>query len=139
MDHHTAKTYILSKPESIEDFPFGPDVAVYKVKGKMFATLALGKMGKGSKDSDGKDIFEWWMNLKCDPDEAFALRDIFAAVVPGYHMNKRHWNTIILNATIPKGEIQRMIDNSFGLVFKGLKKSDREYIELRYSVKDIIG
>lgn len=71
------KPYLLSKPETKEDFPFGDDVAVFKVKGKMFATLAW-----------GQDKRHYWMNLKCDPDEALALRDIFEAVIPGYHMNK---------------------------------------------------
>ena len=129
MNHKKAEKYLLAKPESTLDYPFGLDVKVFKVKGKMFATLALGKMGKG----DGNGKFDWWMNLKCDPDEASALRDIFAAVIPGYHMNKRLWNTIILDGSIPQGEIERMIDNSFALVVKGLKKSDRQYLQLRYS------
>lgn len=135
MDHIQSENYLLSKPESILDYPFGIDVKVFKVKGKMFATLALGKMRK--RDSNGsardKSNCDWWMNLKCDPDEAFALRDIFAAVIPGYHMNKRHWNTVILDGSIPTGEIERMIDNSFSLVVKGMKKADREYLQLRYA------
>ena len=90
-------------------------------KGKMFATLALGKMGKG--DDEGN--LDWWMNLKCDPDEASALRDIFKSVIPGYHMNKRLWNTIILDGTIPSGEIERMIDNSFALVVSKLPKKQQ--------------
>ena len=93
MNQEQVKEYLLSKPQSFEDFPFGPEVAVFKVKGKMFATLAIGKMGKG--DDEGNPY--WWMNLKCDPDEASALRDIFKSVIPGYHMNKRLWNTIILD------------------------------------------
>jgi predicted DNA-binding protein (MmcQ/YjbR family) len=64
-------------------YPFGDDVKVFRVKTKMFATLALGKMGKG--DGDKQD---WWLNLKCDPEEALMLRDIFLAIIPGYHMNK---------------------------------------------------
>lgn len=124
MNHKKAEKYLLSKPESRLDYPFGPDVKVFKVKGKMFATLALGKMGKG----DGKGNFDWWMNLKCDPDEAFALRDIFVAVIPGYHMNKRLWNTIILDGTIPKGEIERMIDNSFTLVVEKMSKKDQQSV-----------
>ncbi len=94
MSHFSSKQaeqYLLSKPEATLDYPFGEEVKVFKVKNKMFATLALGKMGKG----DGKAIFsgkgDWWMNLKCDPDEAVMLRDIFVAVIPGYHMNKFEW------------------------------------------------
>ena len=112
MDFETAKTYLLNKPATVLDFPFGADVYVFKVKKKMFATLAIGKMGKG--DNEGN--LDWWMNLKCDPDEAAILRDIFPGVIPGYHMNKALWNTIILDGSIPRGEIERMIDNSFKLV-----------------------
>jgi predicted DNA-binding protein (MmcQ/YjbR family) len=119
-----ARTYLLSKPESVEDFPFGPDVYVYKVRGKMFATL-------GFTDNVGR------MNLKCDPEEAMALRDIFESVVPGYHMNKAHWNTVILDGSIPNGELERMIDRSFGLVVKGLKKSERQSLEIRYGSETV--
>jgi len=98
---------------------------VFKVKNKMFATLAIGKMGKG----DGGQNF-WWMNLKCDPEEAVMLRDIFSAVIPGYHMNKRLWNTVILDGTVPRGEIERMIDNSFLLVVGKMAKKDQQSILL---------
>jgi len=120
------KEYLLSKPESKIDTPFGDEVMVFKVKNKMFATLSIGKMGKG----DGEDQ-DWWVNLKCDPDEALALRDIFEAVIPGYHMNKRLWNTVILNGTIPQGEIERMMDNSYMLVVNNMPTKDREAIEVQ--------
>lgn len=120
------KNYLLSKPEAKIDTPFGEDVTVFKVRNKMFATLSLGKMGKG--DSENQD---WWVNLKCDPDEALALRDIFDAVIPGYHMNKRLWNTVILDGSIPQGEIERMMDNSYMLVVKNMPTKDREAIELQ--------
>lgn len=112
------KQYLLAKPETREDYPFGPDVAVYKVKDKMFATRS---------SHQGVDN----MNLKCDPQEALALRDIFDAVKPGYHMNKKHWNTIILDGSIPDNEIKRMIDNSFLLVVKGMPKKDRLSLEIK--------
>lgn len=118
------ESYLVSKPEALLDYPFGEDVKVFKVKGKMFATLALGKMGKG----DGEGNFDWWMNLKCDPDEAIMLRDIFPSVIPGYHMNKRLWNTIILDGSIPKGEIERMMDNSFNLVVSKMTKKNQQSI-----------
>ena len=119
MNFHAAREYLLRQPEAFEDFPFGPDVAVYKIRNKMFATLV---------ECDG----EARMNLKCNPDEAMALRDIFEAVIPGYHMNKKHWNTIILNSTIPVGEIERMVDCSYGLVVRGLKKTEKAMLELQY-------
>jgi predicted DNA-binding protein (MmcQ/YjbR family) len=113
------KKYLLSKPEAVEDFPFGPDVAVYKVRGRMFALLTTDK---------GVDR----INLKCDPDQAFILRDIFEAVIPGYHMNKRHWNTVILDGSIPRGELERMVDHSYALVVKKFKKAERQALELSY-------
>ncbi|MFT6754084.1 MAG: putative DNA-binding protein (MmcQ/YjbR family), partial [Candidatus Azotimanducaceae bacterium] len=89
---------------------------VFKVKNKMFATLG---------EHDG----QWNMNLKCDPHEALMLRDVFPSVLPGYHMNKAHWNTIVLDNTIPSGEIERMIDSSYALVVTGMTKADRRSLE----------
>ncbi|PKG83161.1 hypothetical protein CXF85_11540 [Colwellia sp. 75C3] len=122
-----AEHYLLNKVETTLDFPFGDDVKVFKVKNKMFATLAIGKMGKG--DGDKQD---WWMNLKCDPDEAVMLRDIFSSVVPGYHMNKRLWITVILDGSIPQGEIERMMDNSFKLVVSKMTKKDQQSILVHF-------
>lgn len=119
MDYQTSKQYLLSKPEAEESEPFGEGVPVFKVSNKVFAIL-------GMNDGVGQ------LNLKCDPDEALALRDIFDAVIPGYHMNKKHWNTVILDGTVPAGEIERMIDHSYALIVKGLKKLEREGIELRH-------
>lgn len=130
MDYQAAQEYLLSKPQAREDFPFGPDIAVFKIKGKMFATLAY----REKVDSSEKIAH---MNLKCDPQEALMLRDIFDAVIPGYHMNKRLWNTIIFDGSIPKGEIERMIDNSFQLVVKGLPKKVLSALELSYSAQEL--
>ena len=124
MDYQQARSYLLSQPEAWEDFPFGPDVAVMKIKGKMFATL--GQQGGQART-----------NLKCDPDEAVMLRDIFVAVLPGYHMNKRHWNTVMLDGDVPRGEIERMMDRSYGLVVKSLKKQERDALILAYG-KDTV-
>lgn len=124
MDHAAAKLYLLNKPNALEDHPFGPQASVFKIKGKMFAIL-----------SHRDDIVN--LNLKCDPDEALALRDIFPSVIPGYHMNKKHWNTVLLDATIPPGEIERMIDRSYGLVVKGLKKNQRLSLELEHGNENI--
>ncbi|GAA0857597.1 MmcQ/YjbR family DNA-binding protein [Aliiglaciecola litoralis] len=115
MNIEQVKSYLLSKPESVMDFPFGPDVAVFKVKHKMFATL-------GEEDGEGR------MNLKCDPHEALLLREMFVAVKPGYHMNKKHWNTLYLDDSIPQGELERMMDNSFLLVVNKMPKKEQQSI-----------
>ncbi|MBQ0757410.1 MAG: MmcQ/YjbR family DNA-binding protein [Amphritea sp.] len=119
MDYQAARTYMLSRPEAWEDFPFYPDVAVLKVRNKMFATLSY-QAGVAR------------MNLKCNPDEAQMLRDVFSAVSPGFHMNKRHWNTVLLDGSIPAGELERMIDRSYGLVVKGMTRKERLPLELKY-------
>ena len=130
------RDYLLSKPEAIQDFPFGPDVMVIKVKGKMFALLSE----NGGKNSTQRPQ----MNLKCDPLEATQLRDVFDDVIPGYHMNKKHWNTLYLTdndktSDIPKGEIERQIDNSYGLVLKGMTKAARLSLETCYSQEELYG
>lgn len=119
MDYDSARTYLLNMPEAVETFPFGPEVAVFKVRNKMFALLGV-EQGVAN------------MNLKCDPDHANALRDLFPAIRPGYHMSKKHWNTIDLDGSVPQVEIEAMIDDSFWLVVAGLKKADREAIRTLY-------
>lgn len=119
--------YLLSKPETSLYYPFGDDVKVFRVKNKMFATVSHGSAAKSAKvDDDAKTHF--WMNLKCDPDEAEMLRDIFPAIIPGYHMNKRLWNSVILDGSIPQGEIERMMDYSFMLVVSQMTKKDQQSI-----------
>lgn len=127
MNKEQAEQYLLSKPETSVYFPFGDDVSVFRVKNKMFATLALGT-GK-EKGVGEKMAGHYCINLKCDPDEAVMLRDIFPAVIPGYHMNKAQWNTVILDGSTPQGEIERMIDNSFKLVVSKMAKKEREPLE----------
>ena len=117
---HTA-----SKPEVLVDYPFGPDAQVWKIHGKMFALFW------GNKDGT------LCVNLKCEPMEAQALRDVFEAVSAGYHMNKKHWNTVILDDSIPRGEVERMIDRSYGLVVKGLTKTLRHGLEIRHGEAEI--
>ena len=118
-----AENYLLSKPETSLYYPFGDDVKVFRVKNKMFATIALGaeSVFKGASKN-------FWMNLKCDPDEAIMLRDIFPAIIPGYHMSKKLWNSVILDASIPQGEIERMMDNSYLLVVSKMTKKDQQSI-----------
>lgn len=122
MKFEQLKSYLLDKPETTMEFPFGPDVNVFKVKGKMFALI-------GWKDDKMN------MNLKCDPDESVALRDIFFSIKPGYHMNKKHWITIYFDEEKygplpPEGEILRLIDNSFRLVVSKMPKSQQRSIRV---------
>ncbi|MDO6445076.1 MmcQ/YjbR family DNA-binding protein [Colwellia sp. 1_MG-2023] len=128
MVEQIAEKYLLSKPETSMYYPFGDGVKVFRVKEKMFATLALGT-GK-EKGTNGKMAGHYCINLKCDPDEAIMLRDIFPSVIPGYHMNKAQWNTIILDGSIPEGEVERMIDNSYMLVVSKMTKKDQASILL---------
>jgi predicted DNA-binding protein (MmcQ/YjbR family) len=110
MDLAEFREYCLSKPSTTEDTPFGPDVLVFKVRGKMFALAALVAVPTT-------------VNLKCDPDLALDLRDRYDQVRPGYHMNKKHWNTVEIESGIPDADLRKMIDHSYDLVIKGLPKS----------------
>ncbi len=76
-------------------------------------------------------------NLKCEPEEALMLRDLFVEVKPGYHMNKKHWNTVHLDGNLPRGEIERMIDNSYKLVVKSLTRDTRQAMEIKYGPEAI--
>jgi predicted DNA-binding protein (MmcQ/YjbR family) len=105
--------YCLSKPGARETTPFGPDNLVFKVGGKMFALAALDEVPPAA-------------NLKCDPDLALELRDRYDQIRPGYHMNKRHWNTVTLNGEIPESEIRRLIDHSYELVLQTLPRNRRD-------------
>ena len=116
MKLESLRAYLLKKKGASENFPFGPEVMVFKVEGKMFALVFL-------EDSPLS------MNLKCDPDLAMHLREFYKAVQPGYHMNKKHWNTIYLDGSVPDDEILAMINDSYDLVVKGLKKEDRLRLE----------
>lgn len=119
MEHEQARALLLARPEAFEDFPFGADAAVFKVQGKMFALL----FRRGGQLT---------VNLKCDPEEAQMLRDVFSAVSAGYHMNKRHWNSVALDGSLPSGEIARMIENSYALVLRSLTKAQRLGLESRH-------
>jgi predicted DNA-binding protein (MmcQ/YjbR family) len=112
MDLEQFREYCLSKPDATEGTPFGPDVLVFKVGGKMFALAAL-------------DEVPARVNLKCEPDLALELRDRYEQVTPGYHMNKKHWNTVEIETGIPEAELRSMIDHSYELVVKGLPKASR--------------
>ncbi len=106
------RNYCLAKAGVTEEFPFGENTLVYKVMGKMF-TLA------------DVDLFES-ANLKCLPEKAVELREKYPGVTPGYHMNKKHWNTVMMDGSIPDKLIYEWIDESYRLVATGLPKKVQE-------------
>ena len=112
MDLETFRQYCLGKLDATEGTPFGEDVLVFKVAGKIFALAPLDEVPATA-------------NLKCDPDLALELRDRYEQVHPGYHMNKKHWNTVELDSGIPGTELRKMIDHSYELVVKSLPKATR--------------
>jgi len=103
MTHKEVETYVLSMPNAKLDYPFGEGVAVYKVKDKMFALI--------TEKSEPVQI-----SLKCDPQLAEVLREKYETVMPGYHLNKKHWNTIVLSGQLPWEEVQGLIRHSYDLV-----------------------
>jgi predicted DNA-binding protein (MmcQ/YjbR family) len=107
MDAVEFREYCLTKPNATEGTPFGETVLVFKVAGKMFALMSL-------------DEIPATANLKCDPDLALELRDRYEQVRPGYHMNKKHWNTVAIEGGIPEIELCKMIDHSYDLVVQSL-------------------
>ncbi len=113
MDAALFRERCLAKTKATEGTPFGDDVLVFKVEGKMFALLAPDEVPPNA-------------NLKCDPDRALELRDRYEQVRPGYHMNKKHWNTVELESGIPERELQAMIDHSYELVVASLPKRERQ-------------
>jgi predicted DNA-binding protein (MmcQ/YjbR family) len=113
MEVDAFREYCLKKSGVNESSPFGPEHIVFKAGGKMFALLALDEIPPTA-------------NLKCDPDRALELRDRYEEVTPGYHMNKKHWNTVQLVGAIPDSEIRQMIDHSYDLVVLSLPRTARE-------------
>jgi len=111
MTREEYRQYCLSKKGATEDFPFDETTVVYKVGGKMF-TLA---------DTDLKRI-----NIKCNPDEALILRKKYPPVIPGYHMNKKHWNSVIMDGSIEDELIYGWLDDSYNLVISSLSKKLRQ-------------
>jgi predicted DNA-binding protein (MmcQ/YjbR family) len=112
MDAVEFREYCLTKPRVTEGTPFGETVLVFKVVGKMFALMSL-------------DEVPATVNLKCDPDLALELRDRYEQVRPGYHMNKKHWNTVEIEGGIPETELRKMIDHSYDLVVRSLPRASR--------------
>ena len=104
MNIEILRNYCILKINVTESFPFGDDTLVFKVNGKIFALANL----------DG----DLTVNLKCDPSLAVELRERYTSVIPGYHMNKKHWNTVLLNGSIPDKEVYAWIDHSYNQVLK---------------------
>ncbi len=109
--------YCMAKPAVEETLPFGEETLVFKVMGKMFALTNL-----------VRQPFE--INLKCDPERAISLREEYNGLIyGGYHMNKKHWNTVVMEEDLPDSLIRELIDHSYALVVKSLRKKDRELLE----------
>jgi predicted DNA-binding protein (MmcQ/YjbR family) len=115
MNIETIREYCLAKKEVSESLPFDDSTLVFKVSGKMFLLLNLGE--------------EPSINLKCDPEKAVALREQYPSVLPGYHMNKRYWNTVLLDGSVQDILLKEWIDHSYREVVGKLPKSRREAIK----------
>lgn len=115
MDAVEFREYCLTKLRATESTPFGETVLVFKVGGKIFALLSLDEVPATA-------------NLKCDPDLALELRDRYAQVRPGYHMNKKHWNTVDIGSGIAETELRKMIDHSYDLIVHSLPRTRRPKI-----------
>lgn len=109
MNIETIRTYCLEKEDAEESFPFGEETLVFKVGGKIFLLLSL-------------DAMPTQFNAKCDPDQALELREQYDCIVPGYHMNKKHWNTVIVDGSLSASLIKSLIDASYDLVKPKTKK-----------------
>ncbi len=117
MDIEKIREYCLNKKAVTEGFPFDDTTLVFKVMGKMYALLNLKR--------------PYSINLKCDPEKAIELREEFDFVLPGYHMNKQHWNTIEIESQVKTKQLKEWIDNSYDLIVAGFtKKLKAEYDEL---------
>jgi predicted DNA-binding protein (MmcQ/YjbR family) len=105
MNFDDLRTYALSKPGAEEAMPFGETTLVFKVKGKLFLLTNI-------------DAQPLQCNVKCDPERAIELREEYECIIPGYHMNKKHWNTIIIDGSLSNKQLREMIDHSYNLVAK---------------------
>lgn len=116
LEREDLRAHCLSLPGAFEDFPFGPDAAVYKVVGKMFALLPV----------EARRVS---ISLKCDPTRAVMLRDTYAAITPGWHLNKNHWNTVHIDGTVPDDDVLELIEHSYALVVAGLSRTQRQQLD----------
>ncbi len=114
MNIESLREYCLSKPGAEETLPFGPDTLVYKVGGKIFLLTGL-------------DNEELSFNVKCDPDKAIELREEFGCVLPGFHMNKKHWNTILVDGSASSAQLKEWIDHSYELIAAALPGKKKKH------------
>jgi predicted DNA-binding protein (MmcQ/YjbR family) len=117
MDAAELRRWCLAQAGAVEDFPFGPEHSVFKVGGKMFALSALDRMPLE-------------VSVKCEPELAVELRASYGAIRPGYHLNKRHWNTIALDGSLPDQLVRDLIEDSYDLVANALPKRKRETLPM---------
>lgn len=115
MDIESLRDYCLSKPAVEETLPFGPDTLVYKVGGKVFLICPM-------------DSETFRFNVKCDPEKAIELRERYECVQPGYHMNKKHWNTIVVDGTVSNSMLKEWINDSYDLIVDSLPVKTREQV-----------
>ena len=113
MNVEQIREYCLKKEGVTEEFPFDEETLVFKVIGKIFLLVSL-------------DSIPLQFNFKCNPEVAIEIREKYESVVPGYHMNKKHWNTVIIDGSVSEKMILDWIEDSYGLVVAGLKKSDKK-------------
>jgi predicted DNA-binding protein (MmcQ/YjbR family) len=116
MDATGLRAWCLRQPGAIEDFPFGPETSVFKVAGKMFALSALERTPLE-------------VSVKCEPDRAVDLRATYPAIRPGYHLSKRHWNTLTMDGSLPEQLVRDLVEDSYDLVVGALPKRVRERLE----------
>lgn len=116
MDIESIRNYCLKKKGVNEGFPFNESTLVFKLINKIFLLATL-------------DEYPLQLNLKCDPEKAVELRERYEAVIPAYHMNKSHWNTVSVDGTITEKKILEWIDDSYELVKKSLKKNERDKLD----------
>jgi predicted DNA-binding protein (MmcQ/YjbR family) len=110
MNIESLRDYCLSKKGAEESLPFGPDTLVFKAGGKIFLLASM-------------EAAPLQFNVKCRPEEALVLREQYACVQPGYHMNKQHWNTIVVDGTVPDRLLQQWVDDSYSLIIQSLPKA----------------
>ena len=117
MNIEEVRTYCFSKPYVTEDFPFDETVLVFRVAGKIFVLCVLHAMPPS-------------INVKCDPQKAIELRELYNYVVPGFHMSKKHWNTIFIESVNNEQQLRTWIDESYELVIKGLTKKEQKQLNM---------
>jgi len=116
MDVEAVRARCLGLPAATEDMPFGPDVLAFRIGGKIFALINIERIPIS-------------INLKCDPERAVELREEYDAITPGYHMNKKHWNTVDLSGGVPWARIRELIDHSYHIVRASLPRNVRSGLD----------